>query len=410
MNILYFAIESNLSSSGVTQKIKDQACALGSFSDSTTLLLVNARHGLHRFRYSKKNNDLELIETVPPLPAGNDGISSLYQIYKYYSTNLPYFLDKICEEESITSLYCRKLPMYPNLISALQTAKNKHSFDVCCEIPTYPYLYEFLKEFRIIHLLLEFLFSRSMYRIIDHFFLITDKINEKRVPFKRWTRITNGISVDRIPTRSSYPSLANGLNLLGLANASFWHGYDRVIRGIHDYNKSSVAGTPVSFHVVGLGPATPSLKELARDLGVEEQVIFHGPRFGAELDDIFSRCQIGVGSLGAHRKRLFETSELKTREYCARGLPFFIGSKDPDFPAELDFIHYVTSDDSPVDIESILDFARSLEPDKSVAERMREYARMNLDWKKIMAKVYQTFELLAEKKAATKKKPERSEA
>lgn len=398
MNILYFAIASNQSSYSSTNKMKDQVRALGSLANSATLLLASAGHGLFRFHYNKSTKELELVETVPPLSTKQGVFSNAYQKYRYYSDIIPCYLNKICNEERITSLYCRKFPLFPNLIQALHEAKVMHSLSVCYEYPTYPYIRELLKGGSPIALLQELFFARSIERLVDHFFLITDDENAKKVPFRNWSRITNGIAVDRVPVRTSSPPLAKGLNLLGLANTAFWHGYDRVIKGLHNYNKASASGVTVRFHIAGLGPATKSLKELARGLGVEEQVVFHGPLEGADLNCLFDQCQIGVGGLGAHRKWLYESSALKTREYCARGLPFFIGVKDPDFSEDLGFIHYVPSDDTPVDIESILHFARGLEQDVSIPKKMREYASSHLDWTKPMEIVYRVFERLAEEK------------
>ena len=82
-----------------------------------------------------------------------------------------------------------------------------------------------------------------------------------------------------------------------------------------------------------------------------------------------------------------EACTLKTREYTARGLPFIIGHRDPDLvsvPSDRRFFLSVPPDDSPVDIDRVISFARSLNDDEAVpalAKYMRAYAFAHLDWK-----------------------------
>jgi glycosyltransferase involved in cell wall biosynthesis len=394
MNLLFFAMDKNSPSSGLSKKIKSQAEALGAESSSLWLIMANRKEGVFLYRYERKTNQLKLEEHTP-----GEKKQSLWKRYEYYAKIVSAVFNRVCMEKSIEIVYCRRIPMIPCLIQMFKKAKKQFGFSLVYEIPTYPFLMEILKSGSVLHYVLELFFSSRMYSLVDHFFLITDTASERKIPFKNWTRISNGISVDRIQARSAMRPIHDGLHLLGLANVAFWHGYDRVIKGLSDYYSNTKNKFPIFFHIAGEGPVLYSLKQMALVLGVEKYVIFHGPVYGEELDNLFNSCHVAVASLGLHRIGIHAGSVLKAREYCARGIPFFMGMKDPDFEEELRFIYYVPQDDSAIKIEDIVHFSFSMmENSEAVIKEMRAYAELHLDWKKTMKKVYSVFVDLEEKK------------
>ena len=172
------------------------------------------------------------------------------------------------------------------------------------------------------------------------------------------------------------PFVGEELHLLCVANVSRWHGLDRLLRGLGSYR----GPTRITLHIAGNGSEVSSLKKIIDELGIKGQVIFHGFTTGKDLDDLFTTCHIAVGSLGLHRIGLTEASILKAREYCARGIPYIIACKDPDFPNDFSYIQKVPADESPVSIESIIDFAQRVSEDTGHPMKMREYAVGHLDW------------------------------
>ena len=112
-------------------------------------------------------------------------------------------------------------------------------------------------------------------------------------------------------------------------------------------------------------------------------IIFHGRRSGKELDTIFNKADIAVGSLACHRISIKNVKSLKNREYCARGLPFFYSESDVDFE-DKDFIFKVPGNDTPIDIEEIVKF---VDKHKFDPMTIRNYAIENLTWDKQFEKV-----------------------
>lgn len=204
---------------------------------------------------------------------------------------------------------------------------------------------------------------------------------------------SNGIEVSSTILRKIPPWEQGGkLHLLCVAQVANWHGLDRLIWGMANSGNSNVY-----LHIVGDGPAIPQLKELVSHKDLEDQVIFHGFKTGEELDEMFDKCHIAVGSLGIHRKGLKETSDLKSREYCARGIPFFNSALDADFPVSFPFRLKIPEDDSPIDMEQVMYFAKNVLADTEHPIFMQEYALSNLDWNIKMRKLKGFFEEVLKK-------------
>ena len=162
--------------------------------------------------------------------------------------------------------------------------------------------------------------------------------------------------------------------------SSFWHGIDRFIRGLHEHNAHYANSTKIVLHIVGDGPELPHLKDLTNNLGLNECVIFHGFKSGKELDEMFDMCHVAIGSLAGFRAGLTELSSLKNREYCARGIPIIMASKDVDIPTDWEYVQMVPANETPIDMNTVIDFANRVMADPEHPQKMRRYAEEHLDW------------------------------
>ena len=98
------------------------------------------------------------------------------------------------------------------------------------------------------------------------------------------------------------------------------------------------------------------------------------------------------------RKKIEGGSAIKTREYVARGLPFVIGHRDPDFKEDANgFFLSVPADTSPVNMEDVVGFAERILNRKGVSESMRAFADKRLDWKIKMQQMWDFLESLFKK-------------
>ena len=84
------------------------------------------------------------------------------------------------------------------------------------------------------------------------------------------------------------------------------------------------------------------------------------------------------------------TSELKVREYAARGLPFVCSVEDPAFRfAEEPFWIMVSNDDTIPDMQTIVDFALKMRADNAHPSKLRQYAQKYMSWEGQYASVFE---------------------
>ena len=90
------------------------------------------------------------------------------------------------------------------------------------------------------------------------------------------------------------------------------------------------------------------------------------------------------------------SSTLKTREYLAKGLPFvYSGSIDVFEGRDVDFCLRVPADESPLDIEQVVRFYRSLvsnRTERELVERIRKFAELHVSMDAAMETVSRYFQ------------------
>jgi glycosyltransferase involved in cell wall biosynthesis len=283
-------------------------------------------------------------------------------------------------------IYVRYQRSTPAFISFLRKAhQQRPGMPIYVEIPTYPYESEQIssrdKALGLIDRMLRHRMRRYVHRIIT--------FSEEKVIFGIPSISTeNGIDVSQIRLFTKLPDYEDSKTvvLVSAANVAFYHGYDRIIRGLADFRRSH-PDHRVIFHLAGAGGALPELKALTRQQGVDDLVHFHGPLQGEALDEVMKLADIGISSIGMHRLNV-DTSNLKSREFCAHGLPFLIAYPDRDFAADFPFCMHAPPDDSPIDIANLLDFYDRLKTEHpDYAEQLRQYAEKRLTWNSKLAPV-----------------------
>lgn len=261
-------------------------------------------------------------------------------------------------------LFCLCLP---SLLANIKRNGGK----VILEIPTYPYKAE-LKTYKEKILDCVFDFSRLFFikniDIICFFGSPTDKIWGIKC-----VRISNGIDIDaaaKIPEKKR----ENDFILIGVANLSFWHGYDRVLYGLSEYSGQ----TNVVFKIIGdTEPELSRLKKIAFDLGVNDNVQFCGRLSGEQLEKEFHLADVCIDAVGRHRSGNDYNSSIKSKEYTARGLPFIKSHLDNAF-SNNEFILDVEPKDTAINISDIILWRENLSD--GFSHREREYAIKYLTW------------------------------
>jgi glycosyltransferase involved in cell wall biosynthesis len=285
--------------------------------------------------------------------------------------------------EKYDMVYIRHFLTNPLFLFALKTIKKRNpNIKILMELPTYPYKFQNHK------LSLSLRIQQKIDDLCVPFFkkyinqIVTISLDKEIFGIR--TIITdNGIDVDKYGVIVPNKSTDKTIHLLGLANVQSWHGFDRILEGLANYKKTK-SKINVVFHVVGNGDVLDELKSQAQRNDLSDCVIFHGFLTGIDLEEMFSKCQIGVAVLGLHRVNLHHASALKAREFTSRGLPFMASHDDYGFPDSYPYILKVPSTDDPINIESVIKFVNTLDEHPNYHIEMNNYAKNNFKWETML--------------------------
>ena len=234
----------------------------------------------------------------------------------------------------------------------------KYGAKVVMEIPTYPYDSEYEAQGMSKQIFQDKLFRNDLAKQLDAIVTFSDY---NQIFGQRTIRISNGIDFDSVIMKNTINDTSKELNLIGVAEIHEWHGFDRLVKGLADYY-SKQQNYIVRFHVVGYFFSTEienEFKNIISDNHMEDYVILYGKKHGEELDQIFDKCDFGVGSLGRHRVGIDKIKTLKNREYAARGIPFIYSETDSDFDSK-PYVIKAPADETAIDIDNIVSFYNSI--------------------------------------------------
>lgn len=361
------------SSLGVTRKIRGQYKAFQNMGYDVFLLCLENGEGVLIHENCKK-------VVVPKR------IKAYFTVARLYLNAA-----KICAEEQIDCCYIR----YPladwTCMKMLKSLYKKHS-KVIVEIPTYPYdevINEtggFVPKFNYFQ---DKINRKQLQMYVDY---IVTYSRDKNIFGIKCINIGNGIDIQDVCYIGDKLKYKSDIILIAVALVVYGHGYDRILRSLNDYYKGNNQ-RKIIFNIVGNGPELPNLKKMVNEYGLSNYVHFYGAMYGENLNKVFMESNIGVGGLAGHREKLKTVSPLKSREYCAKGIPFFSTSKDDAFPEDkCPFYRLFPANDDPIDIEKVIEFYDYIKAHPEIHQQMRTYAEENLTWEKQLKKVMKEIE------------------
>jgi len=353
--LIYRINRDDPSNIGVINKCKAQQKAFGANGISTDMIWL-CKEGV------LKNDRLLEKADIPP--------HSL-KVYHFYFFRFGKIIEQIAKEGVYSFIYLRHPFFDPLLAKALRNIKKTFpSIKILLEINTYPYDAEPKRLLHKLSLKMDQFYRKKAGEYIDR---IIDYGLQDEIWGIPTINIRNGVAVANIPMSKS-DAKEGQLRLIAVGNWSYWHGLDRLMKSLAAY-KSKGKLPKVTLTIIGDGPYAAVQKQQAQDLGLAAYIQFYPSTRGAALDQLFEQADIGIGTLGIHRKGVALDSSLKHREYCARGIPFILAGNDLDFPNTLNFIHQVGEDDQPIDITALTNWFS-----KSMKKEARHYAEKHVDW------------------------------
>lgn len=351
--------------SGVYKKISQQFEA---FKKYYNIELVEA--------YCKRNWRRKLLSRLPLFP---NMFSAKGLIINYKKLDFVYFRYDMGDLQTV--LFFRKLK------------KKAPRCKIIIEVPTYPLdLDKFTtkwhqKVFKYKHII----WSRFLKKYVDRAVVFSNDDHAHGIPT---IKTSNGIDTSSISMKKFTEYNDKEIRLISVSNMIKWHGIDRLIEGIHRYKENVIIHRDIRLHLVGKGREEAYLKELVNKYNLKNEVIFHGYKFGDELQSVFDQADIGVETLAFHRNKItIISSTLKSREYFAKGLPFV---SECEFKDECkvvsEYIMSVPADESPIEIEDVVAFYDHCYKNKESGSTERElnlFAKENLDINKVMKVIFE---------------------
>lgn len=199
--------------------------------------------------------------------------------------------------------------------------------------------------------------------------------------------VTNGIEVGKSKLRT--PIDFNGLELklfMLLGSQNVWHGVDRLVKSIANYKGTCLIKIDL------IGSISKEDERLIDYYNVNDRIRIMPSVNSETLNQCLNEYHLGIGTLAAFRKGLKEATPLKTREYMARGFAAIIGYEDTDFENHSEFKKYclqVKPDESLIDFEVVVEFARNIFREENHHLKIRELAVKYLDTKVKMQQLVQ---------------------
>lgn len=309
--------------------------------------------------------------------------------------------ERICEflrEESYDVVYIKGFLTSPYAYRIAKCAKSENqSSRVIFEIATYPYWSTYR---RLLKKDAETKNFRSLlgnaFEILQHGATVsrmkrrTDLLAVFGKPVDRlWgipvVMLDNGVDLEQIPLKKG--NGGSEIRLLGVAGTTISHGYSRVLEGLARYRESGLfSRNPVIFEIAGDNGTIAALKEEARSLHLEDCVHFLGYLDQTGLNRHYDACDAAVSVLGGYRFGLQYMSPIKSREYCAAGIPFLYAYEDT-LPSDAPFAMKIANDPSPVDIPSVVRFVQQCRGRPEISRQERQFAEDHFAWKIIMERV-----------------------
>lgn len=374
MNILFLIYHGFSEVSGISKKIHYQINGLRRLGHQVYVCTYDIRDDGHRVRF---------IDDKPLQDFGNGRLAAVMKRCCYEA------IVKFAIANKIDFVYARSFHNANPFTIKMFKAFKKSGIKSVIEIPTYPYDQEYSESGRKekLELAIDKMFRRKLAEQTDAIVTFTQ---EKEIFGQRTIRISNGIDLEAIPLKNTQlQSPKNKLNFIGVAEVHFWHGFDRFIAGIGEYYKNG-GMRDIKFHIVGgvadsdmCGAENPfSFSPLIEKYGIKDKIVFHGQKFGKELNALFESADFAVASLGRHRSGITYIKTLKNREYAARGLGFIYSEIDDDFETK-PYILKAPANDSPINIKQVIDFVDQ----QTVSPEEIRKSIYDLTWEKQMEKV-----------------------
>jgi Glycosyltransferase len=260
-------------------------------------------------------------------------------------------------------------------IQFLKLQKEKN-IKLVLEIPTYPYDGEIKDKRRKAE---DEYYRQQLYKYVDW---VATNSDSPELWGMSCVKLLNGVDADMHPLHSKKAE-DKRIVLIGVSSMAVWHGYERLLEGLHQYYDQG-GEYDFLFKIVGDGAEKEKYCLLTEEYGLKSRVEFCGILKGEELNRQYEQADIAVSSLGLYKTGIQDVTPIKGAEYCVRGIPFICGYHDMRFPRDAEYIMTVSNDPEPIDMRQVFRFYKEFVSQEDLKLKMRDYAKEHFSWERIM--------------------------
>lgn len=335
----------------------------------------------------------------------NGNVCELYHIKSKKKSKCRFFLQHIpfwgegykkwIYNESFTGLdyvYIRRPSVFDGAFLSFLRKIKEHNpkIKIVVEIPTYPYDDEYSGLAGWFYRSIDKRHRNKMQGLIDAFAVIAWNSTDDSLWGIPVLPISNGIDLEKVSKIKNVIVKADNdmdINLICIAYFSPWHGYEKIIESLGSYYRNKPK-RKIIIHMVGKGPELDKYMDIVKKNHLDDKVLFHG-EVSNSLDDIYNNIDIGVCSINSKSIGVFLSSQLKSREYLAKGIPI-ITCGDIDVLQNYDFPYELIVDyNRKINFDRIIDFYdRKIRNNQiKVRDKIRLFAEQNCGWDATMKNV-----------------------
>lgn len=355
----YYIYAENFNSSGVSKKIKMQIEALSSrFIMKEVLVKSSERTVLQR----------------------------IYGLLFWNSFEREYQA-ALNELDNPDFVYIRMILVDRKYLAFLKGIKEKYPMcNIIVEIPTYPYKGEMLSHWYTTFMYVKEIIYRHKYKeYIDRFVTFSEDDEILGVP----TICTiNGINVENIAVvKGEYRK--NSIRLIGVAHMQKYHGYERIIEGLREYYQKGKQKYTIELLLVGDGTEREKYYKLVEKYDLSNYVKLYHTMSGAQLDELYDISDMALASFGVYKYGFYgKLSQLKTREYLAKGMPILTGCEIDVLDENYKYVRNFENGPRNVDMLEIVTFFENITKGgiskQEIAQQIRQYALQNVSMETAM--------------------------
>ena len=366
MNLAYFYDTVFDKINSVNKKVLMQTKSFTKFGYNTYLIY---RNGLNIIFYNYTNNSYEKL--------------SFSNTRDYYNKIIAFI-----KNSDIKLIYTRKFLLDYFMMDFYKRLHDEvNNIKIIMEFPSIPYDKEVLQD-EYDTLEIDMYYRKYLHQYIK---FSTNFNNLDEVFGIKSVKIINGFDVQSVPLKEKRKGNDNKIHLVVVSSMSFWNGLERIIVGLRNYYEDARHMYEVYIHFVGDGTEIPKYKRMIEEYNLNDYGIFYGEKYGAELNKIIDKTDIGIINLGLYKVNMAGASSLKISEYASRGLPFVYAFDNYAITDSYKYALKFKNDPSDIDINEIVKFYESMIVDPDYNAKIRCFAEKHLTWDASIEKIIKMF-------------------